>query len=134
MAKGRKMIGKDLDPREMQKRSAAKRKANGERREAILAAFASEGMTAQDAALFDRMLLMATRKELGAIAKNEALPQDIRTRARALMARKITMQISTGEVMRDRAFGKPKQTAEIDGSLNTEQKMVFVGIPSPEND
>ena len=128
------MIGKDLDPREMQKRSAAKRKANGERREAIIAAFASEGMTAQDAALFDRMLLMATRKELRAIAKNEDLPLDIRTRARALMATKMTMQISTGEVMRDRAFGKPKQTAEIDGSLNTEQKMVFVGIPSPEND
>ena len=134
MAKGRKMIGKDLDPREMQRRSAEKRKANGERREAIIAAFASEGMTAQDAALFDRMLLMATRKELRAIAKNEDLPLDIRTRARALMATKMTMQISTGEVMRDRAFGKPKQTAEIDGSLNTEQKMVFVGIPSPEND
>lgn len=128
------MIGKDLDPREMQRRSAEKRKANGERREAIIAAFASEGMTAQDAALFDRMLLMATRKELRAIAKNEDLPLDIRTRARALMATKMTMQISTGEVMRDRAFGKPKQTAEIDGSLNTEQKMVFVGIPSPEND
>lgn len=132
MAKGD--IGTRLDPREMQKKSAAQRKKNGERRAAIMAAFSSDGMTAQDAALFDRMLLMATRKELRAIAKNEDLPLDIRTRARALMETKITMQISTGEVMRDRAFGKPKQTAEIDGSLNTEQKMVFVGIPSPEND
>ena len=132
MAKGD--IGTRLDPREMQKKSAAQRKKNGERRAAIMAAFSSDGMTAQDAALFDRMLLMATRKELRAIAKNEDLPLDIRTRARALMATKMTMQISTGEVMRDRAFGKPKQTAEIDGSLNTEQKMVFVGIPSPEND
>lgn len=132
MAKGD--IGTRLDPREMQKKSAAQRKKNGERRAAIMAAFSSDGMTAQDAALFDRMLLMATRKELRAIAKNEDLPLDIRTRARALMATKMTMQISTGEVMRDRAFGKPKQTAEIDGSLNTEQNMVFVGIPSPEND
>ena len=128
------MIGVDLDPREMQRRGAEQRKKNRERREAIIAAFVSEGMSAQDAALFDRMLLMATRKELGAIAKNPDMPQDIRTRARALMNNKITMQMSTGETMRDRAFGKPKQVQEVDASLQTDQAIVFTGLPDPKND
>lgn len=134
MSKEETQFGKGRDPKAAQEASAKARKANKRRRDAILAAFKSGEMTAQDAAMFDRMLLMATKKELTSIATNEALPADIRRRARMLMSKSDKDAMAAAETLRDRAFGRPKQVAEIDGSLQTEQTMTFVGLPSPEND
>ena len=130
----RKPFGKDNDPREAQAKSVIARKANKERRAAIMAAFSTDGMTAQDAAQFDAMLLMATRRELVDIATNEALPADIRRRARILVKDDDGDAVEMGELLRNRAFGKPKQITELDGSLQTEQPIVFNGLPDTEND
>lgn len=130
----RSIFGVNTDPKQAQAASVKKRKENASRRAAIIAAFKSDGMTAQDAAMFDAMLLMATRAELSDIAKNESLPADIRRRARMMMRQDDKEAVQMGETLRDRAFGKPKQIAEVDGNLQTEQTMIFTGLPDPKND
>ena len=132
--KERPPFGDKVDPREAQAKSVEARKANKARREAIIAAFKTEGMTAQDAAQFDAMLLMATRKELVDIATNEDLPADIRRRARVMLKDDDNDAVEMGETLRNRAFGKPKQVTELDGSIQTEQPIIFNGLPSTEND
>ena len=124
MAEHKKYYGHGTDARAAQAKSVEARKANKARREAIMAAFATDGMTAQDAAQFDAMLLMATRKELVQIATNEALPADIRRRARVMLKDDDDAAVGMGEVLRNRAFGKPKQVTELDGSLNLPQPKI----------
>lgn len=132
MAKGR--FGVNVDPREAQKRSAKRRKENNNRLAAIVAAFDFSAATKEELELIDRHFLVMTHHELAEFAKDTSKPADLRARARQWLHDTDTDGVAMGEAIRNRAFGKPKQTTEIDGTLQTEQTMIFTGLPDPSND
>ena len=123
-----------IDPREAQRRSAKKRKENRNRLAAIAAAFDFSAATREELELIDRHFLVMTKRELMDFARDESKPADLRARARQWLHDTDTDGVAMGEAIRNRAFGKPKQTTEIDGTLQTEQTMIFTGLPDPSND
>ena len=106
-------FGKDLDPRVSQAKSVEARKANKERREAVLSIIKAEPLPAEVAAKSDAMLLNATQEELVALSLNPNAPVDIRRRARLLVGQDDELAIKVSETMRNRAFGKPAQSVVI---------------------
>ena len=106
-------FGKDLDPRVAQVKSVEARKANKERREAVLSIIKAEPLPAEVAAKSDAMLLNATQDELVALSVNPNAPVDIRRRARLLVGQDDELAIKVSETMRNRAFGKPAQSVMI---------------------
>lgn len=94
--------------------SIVARRKKKERREVILSYFRSKGLTAEESALNDALLLCATADELARIAASEELPTDIRRRARILMGKDDTKAVTMAEILRDRAYGKPKQMTEVE--------------------
>ena len=106
-------FGKDIDPREAQRKGVEARKANKERREAVLSIIKAEPLPADVAAKSDAMLLNATQDELVALSVDPNAPVDIRRRARLLVGQDEELAIKVSETMRNRAFGKPAQSVVI---------------------
>lgn len=106
-------FGKDVDPQVAQAKSVEARKANKERREAVLSIIKAEPLPADVAAKSDAMLLNATQEELLALSVDPNAPVDIRRRARLLVGKDDELAIKVSETMRNRAFGKPAQSVVI---------------------
>ena len=106
-------FGRDIDPRVAQAKGVEARKANKERREAVLSIIKAEPLPAEVAAKSDAMLLNATQDELVALSVNPNAPVDIRRRARLLVGQDDELAIKVSETMRNRAFGKPAQSVMI---------------------
>lgn len=106
-------FGKDVDPQVAQAKSVEARKANKERREAVLSIIKAEPLPADVAAKSDAMLLNATQDELLALSVDPNAPVDIRRRARLLVGKDDELAIKVSETMRNRAFGKPAQSVVI---------------------
>lgn len=113
MKKEKSIFGKTTDPREAQKKGAAAKKEKKSRVQAILAKYRNKPLTAEEAELIDRLLLLMTEKELREFIKDDSMPLEMRNRARLLVGIKDKTDamdaFKVGEAMRDRAFGKPIQ-------------------------
>ena len=106
-------FGIDVNPQVAQAKSVEARKANKERREAVLSIIKAEPLPADVAAKSDAMLLNATQEELVALSVDPNAPVDIRRRARLLVGQDDELAIKVSETMRNRAFGKPAQSVVI---------------------
>lgn len=106
-------FGVDVNPREAQRKGVEARKANKERREAVLSIIKAEPLPADIAAKSDAMLLNATQEELVALSVDPNAPVDLRRRARLLVGKDDELAIKVSETMRNRAYGKPAQSVVI---------------------
>lgn len=106
-------FGRDVDPRVAQAKSVETRKANKERREAVLSIIKAEPLPADIAAKSDAMLLNATQEELVALSVDPNAPVDLRRRARLLVGKDDELAIKVSETMRNRVYGKPAQSVVI---------------------
>lgn len=128
---GRRKIGygeDELNPREAQKASVQSRKEKQQRIAAIISAFDVQPLTADEAALIDRMLLTMTQKELREFAQDENKPNEMRRRAVILLDKSTKAAIDMAEKMRDRAFGKPAQQV----NLQTNEKPPIQILPDEQ--
>lgn len=106
-------FGRDVDPRVAQAKSVETRKANKERREAVLSIIKAEPLPADIAAKSDAMLLNATQEELVALSVDPNAPVDLRRRARLLVGKDDELAIKVSETLRNRVYGKPAQSVVI---------------------
>lgn len=101
---------------------------------ALLAIFNTEPLSPEDEEDISRRLLNATKDQLNNVSVNEDLPVYIRTRARLMMAEDDDKAVDIIERILDRAYGKPKQKAEVVADLQARRAPVFNGLPDPKND
>lgn len=140
MKKEKSIFGKTTDPREAQRKGAASKKEKKSRMQAILAAFDVKPLTAEEAELIDRHLLLMTEKELREFIKDDSKPLEMRNRARLLVGIKDQTDamdsFRVGEAMRDRAFGKPVQKTITETEEETPRstiEVVFSGYKPDAN-
>lgn len=101
-----------IGAREAQRRSVEKRKYNQDRLAAILAEFKHRPADREQLDEADRLFLTMTKKELHAFAYDDNKPADLRARARQWLHEADKDGVEMGEKIRDRSFGKPKQSIE----------------------
>ena len=109
----RGIFGTNIDPMEAQRRSVEARKANKARKEAVLSLLNEEGWDDQDMATIGARMLVATKDELIALAKNESLPNDLRRRAYAMIDKDNDRAVSMGQQIRAEVYGKPRQKVDL---------------------
>lgn len=103
----------NLSPKEAQRKSAEKRKENTERRQALLEILKVEGWDDRDMAAIGARMLVATKDELVALAKNEYIPNDLRRRAVAMIDKDNDRAIAMGQTIRAEVYGKPRQKVDL---------------------
>lgn len=94
--------------------SGKARREKSQRLKDLFAAFGVEPLTKELMQEADAVLLAMSDEQRSAFAKNEAMPVYMRRRARLLGAQDDEKAFETSERMLDRAFGKPKQTNDVE--------------------
>lgn len=106
-------FGRDIDPREAQRKGVQKRKENAALLDAILSVLDDEELDTEKTNKVTSRMLLASKNKLRQFVADDRMPVELQQRARQLLDNDATKATKIGNRMRDEVHGKPVQRDEV---------------------
>lgn len=106
-------FGKEIDPREAQKKAVQKRKENAALLDAILSILDVEELDTDKTNQITGRMLLANKDRLKRFVEDGRMPVELQQRARQLLGNDYVKATKIGNRMRDEVHGKPVQRDEV---------------------